>query len=116
VFAITRRETGEFCGSIGLRIAVAHERAELGYWIGVPFWNRGYGTEAGAAVLGFAFDTLHLNSVIAHYFVRNAASGRVLQKIGMTYEGHLRQHVKKGDRFEDLHCYCILRSDWVSMP
>jgi [ribosomal protein S5]-alanine N-acetyltransferase len=116
VFAITLRGTGELYGSIGLKMDPRHERGEMGYWIGVPFWNRGYGTEAGHALLRFAFDTLRLNSVTAHHFIRNPASARVLQKIGMTYEGHLRQHVKKGDRFEDLHCYCILRSEWAARP
>jgi len=114
VLAITLRTTGELCGSIGLKVAAKHERAELGYWIGVPFWNRGYCTEAAQALLRFGFETVRLNSVNAHHFVRNAASGRVLQKLGMRYEGHLREHVKKGDRFEDLHCYSILRSDWAS--
>jgi [ribosomal protein S5]-alanine N-acetyltransferase len=114
VFAITLRQTGELCGSMGLKVTAKHERGELGYWIGVPFWSHGYCTEAGRAVIGFAFDTLRLNLVNAHHFVRNAASGRVLQKLGMRYEGHLRQHVKKGDGFEDLHCYSILRSDWAS--
>jgi [ribosomal protein S5]-alanine N-acetyltransferase len=116
VFAVTLRATGELCGSIGLKVAVQHERGELGYWIGVPFWKQGYCTEAAQAVLRFAFDTVNLNSVVAHHFVGNAASGRVLQKAGMTREGHLRQHVKKGDRFEDLHCYSILRSEWASRP
>jgi RimJ/RimL family protein N-acetyltransferase len=114
VFAITLRATGELCGSMGLKVTAAHERGELGYWIGVPFWNQGYCTEAAQAVLRFAFDALHLNLVGAHHFVRNAASGRVLQKVGMTREGHLRQHVKKGDGFEDLHYYSILRSEWAS--
>lgn len=107
VFAITLRVTGELCGSMGLKVAVAHERGELGYWIAVPFWNRGYCTEAGQAVLHFAFEPLRLNSVCAHHFARNPASGRVLQKLGMRCEGHLRQHVKKADHFEDLQCYAI---------
>jgi [ribosomal protein S5]-alanine N-acetyltransferase len=114
VFAITLSSTGELCGSIGLRVNAKHERGELGYWIGVPFWNRGYCTEAGRAILKFAFGDLKLNSVIAHHFVRNPTSGRVLQKIGMKYEGHLRQHVKKGDHFEDLECYSILKSEWLA--
>jgi [ribosomal protein S5]-alanine N-acetyltransferase len=114
VFAITLRSGGELCGAIGLKLSPKHERGELGYWIGVPFWKQGYCTEAARAVLEFAFERLKLNSVVAHHFVRNPASGRVLQKIGMKYEGRLRQHVKKGERFEDLECYSILRSEWVA--
>lgn len=112
VFAITLRSTNELCGSIGLKVSAKHERGELGYWIGVPFWNRGYCTEAGRAVVEFAFNRLKLNTVVAHHFVRNPASGRILQKLGMKYEGRLRQHVKKGEGFEDLDCYSILRSEW----
>ena len=112
VFAITLRNTNELCGSIGLKVSPKHERAEMGYWIGVPFWNKGYCTEAGRAVLEFAFTRLKLNSVISHHFVRNPTSGRVLQKLGMKHEGTLRQHVKKGERFEDLECYSILKSEW----
>ncbi|HMJ66407.1 MAG TPA: GNAT family N-acetyltransferase [Candidatus Binatia bacterium] len=114
VFAITLRSTAELCGSIGLKISPQHERGELGYWIGVPFWKQGYCTEVGEAVLRFAFEELRLNCVNAHHFVRNAASGRVLQKLGMRYDGRLRQHVRKWDHFEDLDCYSILRSEWVS--
>jgi [ribosomal protein S5]-alanine N-acetyltransferase len=112
VFAITLRGGGELCGCIGLKVALRHERAELGYWIGVPFWKKGYCTEAARAVVRFAFENLKLNCVNAHHFVRNAASGRVLQKAGMSYEGRLRQHVRKNDGFEDLDCYSILRSEW----
>src|SRR5262245_48033944 len=111
VFAITLRSTNELCGSMGLKVSAQHERAELGYWIGVPFWNQGYCTEAGRAVLEFAFTRLNMNSVIAHHFVRNPTSGRVLQKIGMKYGGRLRQHVKKGEGFEDLECYSILKTE-----
>jgi [ribosomal protein S5]-alanine N-acetyltransferase len=114
VFAITLHATGELCGSIGLKVSAKHERGELGYWIGVPFWNHGYCTEAGRAVLKFAFEELKLNTVGAHHFVRNPASGCVLQKLGMKYEGRLRQHVKKGDRFEDLECYSTLKSEWLA--
>ena len=114
VFAITLRDTNELCGSMGLKVSPKHERAELGYWIGVPFWNRGYCTEAGRAVLEFAFARLNINTVVAHHFIRNPTSGRVLQKLGMTHEGLLRQHVKKGERFEDLECYSILKTEWTS--
>ena len=110
-FAITLRD-GEFCGSIGLRIDSAHHHAELGYWIGVPFWGRGYCTEAAGAVLGFGFRNLGLHRICAHHFLRNPASGRVLLKIGMAREGRLREHVRRWDRFEDLECYGILRPEW----
>jgi RimJ/RimL family protein N-acetyltransferase len=111
-FAITRCEDGQLLGAIGLTLAREHERAEMGYWIGVPFWNQGYATEAASAVLGYAFRTLGLNKVYAQHLARNPASGRVMEKAGMSYEGLLRQHVKKWDVFEDLKTYSILRSEF----
>lgn len=114
VFAIVLRETGELVGAIGLAIAPAHGRAELGYWVGVPFWGGGYCTEAARALVDFGFAELGLNRVHAHHFTRNPASGRVMQKIGMRYEGCLRQHVRKGEGFEDLEAYGILREDFLA--
>ena len=112
VFGIVIRKTGQLCGAIGLTLAVQHAAAEMGYWIGVPFWGKGHATEAARGVLGFGFRDLKLNRVHAHHFTRNPASGRVLQKIGMRHEGRLRQHVRRWDRFEDLECYGILGSEW----
>jgi len=110
VFAMTSPEDG-LVGAIGLSIKAAHRRAELGYWVGVPFWNRGYATEAVRAVLQFAFETLQLNRVHASYFKRNPASGRVMTKAGMREEGIRRQHFFKDGRFEDVTEYAILRGE-----
>ena len=93
-----------------------HANAEMGYWIGKPYWNRGYGTEAAGGVLRYAFEQLGLNRVYAAHFRRNPASGRIMQKIGMTYEGCLRQHIKKWDTFEDMEYYGILRSEYLAGP
>lgn len=113
-FAVVLRSDNALIGAISLRVNEAHERAELGYWVGKPWWNRGYCTEAARAVLRYGFEGLGLNRICGHHFKRNPASGRVLQKIGMSYEGCLPRHVKKGEGFEDLECYGILRSDFVA--
>lgn len=110
--AIVIREGDVLCGAIGLILRPEHARAELVYWVGVPYWGRGYGTEAARAIVRYGFESLELNRIYAAHFMRNPASGRVMQKIGMTYEGRLRQHVRKWDAFEDLACYGMLRSDW----
>lgn len=111
-FAIALTETGELLGAISLAgISRDHARAELGYWIGVPYWGHGYCTEAAAAVVAYGFETLGLNRLMAHYFTRNPASGRVLAKIGMVREGLLRQAVRKWDRFEDVAVCGLLRDD-----
>ena len=94
-FAITSAADG-VVGAIGLRLTLQHRRAELGYWVGLPFWNHGYATEAARAILTFGFETLGLNRIHASHLVRNPASGRVMVKAGMRFEGTLRQHVLKG--------------------
>jgi len=111
-FAISISPSRELCGAVGLHIAEAHKHAELGYWIGVPYWGRGYATEAASAAVAFGFETLHLNRIYAHHFAENTASGRVLEKIGMRHEGRSRQHIRKWDRFVDLENYGLLAEEF----
>jgi RimJ/RimL family protein N-acetyltransferase len=85
---------------------------ELGYWVGVPFWGRGYASEAVAEVMRYGFEQCNLHRVFACHFTRNPASGRVLQKAGMRGEGTLRHHVRKWDEYIDLTFYGILREEW----
>ena len=104
-FAITLRDTCEFCGGVGLRIEADHQRAELGYWLGVPYWGRGYATEAAQAVVRYGFETVGLRRIYASYIPENVASGRVLEKIGMRREGRLHSHILKWGKFYDLEMY-----------
>ncbi len=112
VYAVTQRYTGELMGAIGLRIERAFDRAEMGYWMGIPYWNHGYCTLAGRAILAYGFIDLRLHRIYAHHLSRNPASGKVMQKIGMTWEGRLRGHTKKREKHEDLEVYGILREEW----
>jgi RimJ/RimL family protein N-acetyltransferase len=109
VFAI---DDGQLAGTIGLEVNSDFDRAEVGYWIGLPFWGRGYATEALGAILRFGFEQLKLNRMYAGHFGRNPASGRVMEKNGMQREGVLRRHVKKWDEYVDIVYYGILRSEW----
>jgi RimJ/RimL family protein N-acetyltransferase len=69
-------------GSIALR-PIAAEREDLGYWIGQPYWDRGYATAAARAVIALAFSFLDVDKLTASHLARNAASGRVMEKCGM---------------------------------
>ena len=111
-FAIVIREGHKLCGGIGLRLNREHDRAELGYWIGVPYWGQGYATEASRAMLEHGFRTLGLHRIFAHHFRNNPASGKVLQKLGMQHEGCLRGHVKKWGQVIDVEVYGLLREKW----
>ena len=112
IFAITLKSSGEPVGSISLANMVEGHQAELGYWVGVPYWNKGYCTEAGRAVLQYGFRDRKLNRIHACYMSRNPSSGRVLEKIGMTHEGTRRQHILKWGEYEDRELMGILKSDW----
>ena len=111
VFAATERGAGRIVCAAGLEIDPPHRRGELGYWVARPFWNCGYASEAARAVVAFGFRELGLNRVAAHHYSRNPASGRVMQKIGMTYEGKMRKHVLKWGEFEDIDFYGILADE-----
>jgi RimJ/RimL family protein N-acetyltransferase len=113
-FAIVLRATSGLVGAMSLQINQQHSHAELGYWIGKPFWNQGYCTEAARVVVQYGFVVLGLHRIYATYLTRNPASGRVMQKIGMTYEGCLQQHIKKWGVFEDLEFYGILHREGAS--
>lgn len=77
-------------GCAELRISSALKATSLGYWIGFPYWGRGYATEAGRALVRYALGELRLLRVRACCLARNLASGRVLEKTGLRYLGESR--------------------------
>ena len=108
---IILRRSDTLCGGVGLMIASDHRHAELGYWIGVPYWGNGYATEAARAVVKYGFETLGLHRIFASHFANNPASAGVLRKIGMRHEGRQRAHILKWGEFLDLEMYGMLASD-----
>jgi|SRR5215216_4380548 len=112
--AVTLREGGTLCGAIELTINPQDVNAEIGYWLGVPYWGRGYATEAAREIVRYGFEKLGLHRIHSGHFARNPASGRVLRKIGMSYEGTRREHLRKLGGFEDYVQYGLLARDWPS--
>ena len=111
VFAITLRENSGLVGSTGLHVQSEHACAELGYWIGVPYWGRGIATEAGGAVVWYGLEVLKLHRIYASHFSNNEAWGKVLRKFGMKYEGRQRDAVLKWGQYVDVNLYGILSTD-----
>lgn len=114
VWAITLAESKQLVGAIRLTLHNEFNKAEFGFWIGVPFWNNGYASEALATVLKFGFEELKLNKIFAHHLVGNEASGKVMIKHGMKMEGHLREDVLKDGKYIDVKFYSILRSEYLN--
>lgn len=107
-FAIVLKDGQHLIGGIGLTLSMAHLRGELGYWIGTPFWGQGYCTEAARAVLDYGFNTIGLHRIEGRNMSRNPASGRVMLKLGMQYEGRLRGYLRKWGHFEDVDVYGLI--------
>ena len=87
-YAVTLASTGEIVGSIALRIdrdSPEARVADIGYWIGAPYWGKGYATEAGKAIIDRARE-LSVKTMVLKYFDGNDASRRVSEKLGFTWQ------------------------------
>jgi [ribosomal protein S5]-alanine N-acetyltransferase len=112
--AITLRSDGRQIGGIGLRVDQQHQHAELGYWLGVEYWGKGYASESGREMIRYGFQHLGMHRIFASHFKQNAASGRILQKLGMRHEGCQREHLLKWGQFVDSEFYGLLRQEWAA--
>ncbi|MFC5631284.1 MULTISPECIES: GNAT family N-acetyltransferase [Streptococcus] len=88
--------------------------AEIGYILSKQYWNQGVMTEALAAVIDFLFDQADFDRIVAGFLAENIASGRVIEKAGMSYEGTFRQAMKVKGKIYDYICYGLLKSDWLA--
>ena len=112
-FAIVLRSEGRLIGNCGLRMQTAQARiGEIGYEIDHRYWSNGYASEAARALLAFGFEKLHLHRIWAYCIAENAASARVLTKIGMTYEGCQRESEWMKNRWWNTLQFAILDHEW----
>ena len=89
-----------------------HQRAEVGYALARPLWGRGLMTEAIRRVRDFGFDVMGCNRIEARCLIENRASARVMEKVGMTFEGVMREQMYVKGAYCDLRLYSILRREW----
>ena len=113
-WAIVLKENGgEPIGNISVvRINHNTECAAMGYCMSRAHWRKGVMPEALKAVVDFLFDEVGFNRIEAEHDVNNPASGRVMEKAGLRYEGTLRQSGRNNQGIVDLVWRAILRSDW----
>ena len=111
---IVLKELGEPIGSIGVcRIYDNIDGAEIGYCIGKPWWGKGIMTEAFSAIIPYLFE-VGFNRIEAAHAVKNPASGRVMQKCGLKYEGTFRQFFRStAGELLDISFYSILRDEYL---
>ncbi|MQF89166.1 MAG: GNAT family N-acetyltransferase [SAR202 cluster bacterium] len=118
-FALALAEAATFLGAVTVRmdfgpsaLVSSSKKAELSYWVGKPYWNQGYATEAVKPVLHHCFTILELDRVYAAHFTRNPSSGRVMLKAGMLYEGSQLGPTVKWGVVENLELYGVTRSQF----
>lgn len=112
-YAIVLKESRKMIGTIEFRVHEWNKSGELGYTLSRHFWGHGYMTEAGKLILGLAFNVLGLERVYAESDVRNEASVKLMNRLGMTHEGTLRRnHMLNGVLNDSVH-YSILKEEYV---
>jgi RimJ/RimL family protein N-acetyltransferase len=87
VYAITRNDGHEFIGCCGLQSQETGGGLEIGYWLGEPYWNRGFATEAAQTLIDFGFRHFDVDFIDGRVRVMNIGSRRVLQKSGFQFQG-----------------------------
>lgn len=104
---------GGFVGSIGLVFGrdIFDRNAEIGYWIGEPYWHKGITSNAVMQMCDMGFGIFKLNRISATIACENIHSINVLKKCGFSLEGVMRQAIFKYDRYYDAHLYSLLRED-----
>lgn len=113
---ITLKETNKVIGTIDIgNISELHHCGELAYAINPSYWNLGYATEAAKAIIAYGFKEKGLNRIFARCVLYNQGSEKVMQKIGMSFEGIQRQGMFIKGNYQDLKVYAILKEDWVNI-
>ena len=114
-WAIELKEIGEVVGGISIvRLDEKNYSCEIGYNISRLYWGKGMMSESLKAVIDYLFSKVGFNRIVAKHDTNNVASGKVMLKSGMKYEGTLRQvQIRDNNEFYDLAVYAILKSDWL---
>jgi [ribosomal protein S5]-alanine N-acetyltransferase len=117
MLAVTVRPDDRVRGRVTLKLMDEEvDEWEIGWTIHQDYCGRGYATEAATAMLRVAFEGRHAHRVMAFCNVNNAASVRVMQKLGMTREGHFREALHWNGGWADQLAYAILDREWASPP
>lgn len=114
VYAITLGDTGEFIGSCSVNEHKGDQNGvEIGYWLGEPYWKKGYASEAANALVDNIFRATDLDTIYVTCFAANTASRRVIQKIGFRYLGVSERHsIVSGLLLADN--FSLSREDWIA--
>ncbi|MFB9864065.1 GNAT family N-acetyltransferase [Rufibacter immobilis] len=110
--AIVLHSTNMLIGRVGMKVDYDAEEAVLWYILNQTYWNKGYVTEAAAAMLHYGFEELHLHRIWADCDPRNVGSYRVMEKLGMRREAHFKENIFIKGEWCDSYNYAILDWEW----
>lgn len=111
-WGVIDKASGRLVGTIGyMDHSEDNASVEVGYSLAKWVWGKGLATEALRAVIDYTFESMDVNRIEAQHEIDNPASGRVMQKCGMTKEGVLRQRLYNKGKYVDVALYSILRGD-----
>ncbi len=114
-WAIVDKKEAAILGCVSIGMSPKRRIGEIGYWLGKPYWNKGFGTEAGKKVMAYGFEALDLNRIYGRHFAENPASGKIMEKCGMKFEGLLRADQIKEGKFVDICYWGVLKSEWMGL-
>lgn len=112
-FTIEVLDTCEAIGICGLSGLALNNSPELGIWIGKPYWNRGYGTDAVRTLCRFGFREMGLRRIVLHVFADNSGGIRAYRKVGFKMEGTLRQDMFQDGQWVDGHVMGLLADEFI---
>ncbi|WP_409344033.1 GNAT family N-acetyltransferase [Paenibacillus sp. MBLB4367] len=109
--AVTLRDSGLLIGGCGLH--AEDGKGEIGYCFHPDYWRQGYGSESAQAMLSLGFEQLKLHRIYATCRPGNTGSAKVMEHVGMRYEGLLREHIRAKGRWHDSLLYAILDREFA---
>ncbi len=115
IFVITHQQENEMIGQIGLHLNTENNHAEMGYWIGEPFWGQGIATEGIRTILEFGFETLGLHKIFATHFLDNPASAIVMTKNKMIKEAELKEHYLRDGIYKGIGQYRLTKEEYEAL-
>lgn len=115
-FALEKLSDGEYIGRCSIiKIDWKNSVAEVGIFLGRPYWSQGYGTDAMRVLVRFIFNEMNMNKIKLHVFSFNERAKRVYEKIGFKVEGILRQELFREGRYHDVIVMGLLKSEWKDL-
>ena len=111
--ALRDRKDGTFVGIAALTMGDDPTEADLGYWIGLPYWGRGYATQASHALIRHGFTAMGLDRILSTVIRENTASSHVLEKVGLHRTGEGETYFPARDRRYPVYLFGLTRENWM---